>query len=57
MNEKYHVEKKIINEGQFLERAGQDLEIEARAELLKTQDFKEAINSFFEKRKPIFKGK
>jgi enoyl-CoA hydratase/carnithine racemase len=48
--------KKIINEGQFLERAGQDLEIEAQLGLLHTQDFKEAINSFFEKRKPIYKG-
>lgn len=48
--------KRIINEGQFLERAGQDLEIEAQAELLETHDFKEAISSFFEKRKPIFKG-
>lgn len=48
--------KKIINEGQFLERAGQDLEIEAQAALLKTEDFKEAISSFFEKRKPVFKG-
>lgn len=48
--------KKIINEGQFLERAGQDLEIEAQAALLQTHDFKEAINSFFEKRKPNFKG-
>jgi len=49
--------KKIINEGQFLERAGQDLEIEAQAALLDTADFKEAIASFFEKRKPIFEGK
>ncbi|MBX2872640.1 MAG: enoyl-CoA hydratase/isomerase family protein [Saprospiraceae bacterium] len=48
--------KKIIDEGQFLERAGQDLEIEAQLGLLGTQDFKEAIASFFEKRKPIFKG-
>lgn len=49
--------KKIINEGMFLERAGQDLEIEAQAALLKTQDFKEAITSFFEKRRPVYKGK
>ena len=49
--------KKIINEGQFLERAGQDLEIESQAALLDTADFKEAIASFFEKRKPVFEGK
>lgn len=48
--------KKIINEGQFLERAGQDLEIEAQLGLLNTHDFKEAITSFFEKRKPVYKG-
>lgn len=48
--------KKIINEGQFLDRSGQDLEIEAQAALLQTEDFKEAIVSFFEKRKPVFKG-
>ena len=48
--------KKIINEGQFLDRSGQDLEIEAQAALLKTDDFKEAISSFFEKRKPEYKG-
>lgn len=49
--------KKIINDGQFLERAGQDLEIEAQTALLHTADFKEAISSFFEKRKPIYKGR
>lgn len=49
--------KKIIQEGQFLERAGQDLEMEAQVALLKTQDFKEAIASFFEKRKPVYQGK
>lgn len=48
--------KRIINEGQFLERAGQDLEIEAQAELLDTEDFQEAISSFFEKRRPVYKG-
>lgn len=48
--------KKIIHEGQFLERAGQDLEIEAQLGLLATQDFREAIASFFEKRKPVYKG-
>ena len=49
--------KKIIDEGQFLERAGQDLEIKTQEALLETEDFKEAIVSFFEKRKPVFKGK
>lgn len=49
--------KKIINEGQFLERSGQNLEIYAQAAILETQDFKEAINSFFEKRKPVYQGK
>lgn len=49
--------KKIIHEGQFMERAGQDLEMEAQSKLLQTEDFKEAIASFFEKRKPVFKGK
>ena len=48
--------KKIINEGEFLERAGQDLEIEAQESLLKTNDFKEAISSFFEKRQPVYTG-
>ena len=48
--------KKIINEGQFLARSGQDLEIEAQTALLNTYDFKEAIASFFEKRKPVYKG-
>jgi len=48
--------KKIINEGQFLDRSGQELEIEAQAALLQTDDFKEAIDSFFEKRQPVYKG-
>lgn len=49
--------KKIIDEGQFLERAGQDLEIEAQAKLLNSADFQEAIKSFFEKRAPNYQGK
>ena len=48
--------KKIINDGQFLERSGQDLEMEAQAGLLQSDDFREAIASFFEKRKPHYKG-
>ena len=49
--------KRIINEGQFLDRAGQELEIDAQETLLDTEDFKEAIASFFEKRKADYKGK
>ena len=49
--------KRIIQEGQFAERAGQDLEIKAQYELLATQDFQEAIKSFFEKRAPEYLGK
>ncbi len=49
--------KKIINEGQFLDRAGQELEIAAQEKLLGTEDFKEAIDSYFEKRSPIYKAK
>ena len=49
--------KQIINEGQFMPRSGQDLEIEVQQAILKTEDFKEAITSFFEKRKPMFKGR
>ncbi len=49
--------KKIIIEGQFEDRAGQDLEIRAQAELLDSEDFKEAIASFYEKRQPIYQGK
>lgn len=48
--------KRIIDEGQFLERAGQDLEIEAQAEILESRDFKEAIESFFARRDPNFTG-
>ena len=50
------VNKTIINKGQFMERAGQELEIESQSHLLKTADFKEAITSFFEKRQPRYKG-
>lgn len=49
--------KQIINEGQFAERSGQDLEIAAQYEILNTQDFQEAIKSFFEKREPKYEGK
>ena len=48
--------KEIIDQGEYLERSGQDLEIEAQETLLHTNDFKEAINSFFEKRPPKYTG-
>jgi len=38
-------------------RENQEMEIAAQAKLLHTADFKEAVNSFFEKRPPVFKGK
>ena len=50
------VNKIITDQGAYLDRAGQDLEIEAQERLLKTRDFQEAISSFFEKRIPNFKG-
>lgn len=49
--------KSIINQGMYSERAGQDYEIFAQEALLDTEDMKEAINSFFEKRTPEYKGK
>ncbi|HAS39889.1 MAG TPA: enoyl-CoA hydratase/isomerase family protein [Microscillaceae bacterium] len=49
--------KRIIQEGQFAERNGQNLEIAAQHDILHTQDFQEAIKSFFEKREPKYEGK
>ena len=49
--------KRIIQEGQFAERNGQDLEIDAQHDILHTQDFQEAIKSFLEKRAPKYLGK
>lgn len=49
--------KEIINNGLYDDRAGQDFEIIAQESLLDTDDMKEAISSFFEKRKPEYVGK
>ncbi|OJJ22373.1 hypothetical protein BKI52_06735 [marine bacterium AO1-C] len=49
--------KRIIQEGQFAERNGQDMEVDAQYDILHTQDFQEAIKSFFEKREPKYQGK
>ncbi len=49
--------KRIIDEGELMDhRAGQDLEIEAQAELLNSADFKEAMDAYFEGRKPVYTG-
>ena len=49
--------KRIINQSQYLSlRAAQDLEIEVQTELIDSADFKEAIDSFFENRSPVFRG-
>jgi enoyl-CoA hydratase/carnithine racemase len=49
--------KRIINEGSSMTlRASQDLEIDVQAGLLRSLDFKEAINSFQEDRAPNFVG-
>ena len=49
--------KRIINQGQDLSlRESQDLEIDAQAELLDSADWREAIDSYVEKRRPRFSG-
>jgi enoyl-CoA hydratase/carnithine racemase len=49
--------KRIINEGSSMTlRASQDMEIDVQAELIDSPDFKEAITSYLEDRRPIFVG-
>jgi len=51
------VAKRIINQGQNLSpRGGQDLEIDAQAELFDSADLREAVESFLEGREPQFTG-
>lgn len=52
------ISKRIINRGMEMSlRESQELEIEAQFPLLAGEDFKEAVASFFEKRKPRFTGR
>jgi Enoyl-CoA hydratase/carnithine racemase len=49
--------KTMINRAQYADFvAGMQSEIECQGECEQTEDFKEAVNAFFEKRKPVFKG-
>lgn len=51
------IAKQIIDEGANLSlRASQDLEMDLQAGLLDSADFKEGVDSFFEKRSPSFTG-
>ena len=51
------IAKRIINQGQYLSlRESQNLEIDAQAELLDSPDFREAVESYLEKRPPRFTG-
>ena len=51
------INKRIINQGLEMSlRASQNLEIDAQAELLDSPDFKEAMDSYFEKRPPRYTG-
>ena len=50
--------KRILNEGYDLSlRDSEDLEIDAQAQLLHSQDLREAIASYLEKREPRFTGR
>lgn len=51
------IAKRIIDQGWGLSmRESQELEIDAQTELLDSPDFREAIESFFEKRPPRYRG-
>jgi enoyl-CoA hydratase/carnithine racemase len=51
------IAKRIINRGYHLSlRESQNLEIDAQAELLDSPDFREAVESYLEKRSPRFTG-
>ena len=51
------IAKRIINQGQHLSlRESQNLEIDAQSELLNSPDFREAVESYLEKRPPRFTG-
>ena len=52
------VAKRILNEGYQLPlRESEDLEIEAQAQLLHSQDLREAVESYLAKREPHFAGR
>jgi len=52
------IAKRILDQGWGLSmRESQELEIDAQSELLESPDFREAIESFFEKRPPRYQGK
>ena len=52
------VAKRILNEGYDLPlRESEDLEIDAQAQLLRSRDLREAIDSYLEKREPHFTGR
>lgn len=51
------IAKRIINQGYHLSlRESQNLEIDAQAELLDSPDFREAVESYLERRQPRFTG-
>jgi len=52
------VAKRILTEGYYLPlRDSEDLEIDAQAQLLHSQDLREAIESYLAKREPRFTGR